>query len=81
MLAVQEVWGSVVSMGSRKVTKCAACGKRIRDHQPDLVLQDLDRGGHPRYFHTTCGGAAYSAAARKPALYHLTVRHVEGALN
>jgi hypothetical protein len=53
----------------------------LRDHQPDLVLQDIDHGGQDRYFHTTCGGAAYVAAAQKPALYRLTVRHVEGALN
>jgi hypothetical protein len=65
-------------MGGRKVTKCADCGKRIRDHQPDLILRDLDNGGRDCYYHTTCGGAAYAAAAQKPALYRLTVRHVEG---
>jgi hypothetical protein len=66
---------------SRSRIKCAHCKRRIRDHQPDLVLRDLDNGGRDRYYHTTCGGAAYAAAAQKPALYRLTVRHVEGAMN
>ena len=68
-------------MSRRKVTRCAACGRRIKNHEPELILRDLNNGGWDRYYHTTCGGAAYAAAAHKPALYRLTVRHIEGAMN
>jgi hypothetical protein len=60
--------------------RCAACQKRIRDHEPDLILQDLD-GGKKRYFHTRCGGAAYAAVAEKLGAYRLTVRHIEEMAN
>ena len=60
--------------------RCAACGKRIRGHEPDLVLQDLD-GGPQRFFHTRCGGAAYAEVAEKLGAYRLTVRHVEEMAN
>jgi hypothetical protein len=66
---------------SRSRTKCAACKKPIPDHEPDLILRDLDNGGQSRYFHTRCGGAAYTAVVEKPSLYHLTVRHVEEVAN
>jgi hypothetical protein len=67
---------------ARSKIVCAACGKRIRAHQPDLVLEPLEKGGaRPRYYHTMCGTAAYAAAAEKPTAYLLTVRHVEGAVN
>ncbi len=69
-----------MSGGRSKVTRCAACGKRVRDHEPDLVLQDLD-GGPKRFFHTRCGGAAYAAVAEKLGGYLLTVRHVEAEAN
>jgi hypothetical protein len=60
--------------------KCTACQKRIRGHEPDLILQDLD-GGKKRYFHTRCGGAAYAAVTEKLGAYRLTVRHVEAEAN
>ena len=66
---------------SRSKINCAACGKRIRDHQSDLVLRDLDNGGQDRYYHTTCAAAAYAVAAQRPAVYRLTHRYVEGSLN
>ena len=66
---------------SRSKIKCAHCNRRIRDHQPDLILRDLDNGSRDRYYHTMCGGAAYAAAAQKPALYRLTVRHVDAVAN
>jgi hypothetical protein len=69
-----------MSRSRPKVIRCAACEKRIPDHEPDLVLQDLD-GGLPRFFHTRCGGAAYAAAAEKPGGHLLTVRHVEEMAN
>jgi len=60
--------------------RCAACQKRIRAHEPDLILQDLD-GGKKRYFHTRCGRAAYAAVTEKLGAYRLTVRHVEAEAN
>ncbi len=63
---------------TRSRIRCASCGKRIRDHEPDLVLRNLDdEGGRPRFYHTRCGGAAYAAATDGPSVYVLTVRHVE----
>jgi hypothetical protein len=62
--------------------RCAGCGKRIRPHQPDLLLESVDSDGErPRYFHTTCGKAAYAAAAEKPGAHVLTVRHIEEVAN
>jgi hypothetical protein len=67
---------------ARTRIKCAGCGGRIRDHEPDLVLCDLEGGNRrPRYFHTRCGEAAYAAAMGGTGLYRLTVRHVEGVAN
>lgn len=66
---------------SRTRIKCAHCKRRIRDHEPDLILQDLDNGARDRFFHTRCGDAAAAAAARKPAAYQLTVRHIEAVAN
>jgi hypothetical protein len=69
-------------MASRTKIQCAACGKRIRDHQSDLILEDLeDDRGRPRYFHSRCGAAAYAAAAQEPVLYRLTHRYIEGVMN
>ncbi len=67
----------------RNVSKvrCSACKKRIADHEPDLILRDLENGGRPRYFHTRCGEAAYAAAMNEPSVYRLTVRHVEEVAN
>ena len=69
-----------MSGGQSKAIRCAACGKRIRAHEPDLILQDLD-GGPQRFFHTRCGGAAYAVVAEKLGGYLLTVRHVEELAN
>ncbi len=67
---------------TRSKIRCAACKKRIPDHEPDLVLRNLDNaGGPPRYFHTRCGAAAYAAVMDSPSLYRLTVRHVEEVAN
>jgi hypothetical protein len=66
---------------SRSRIKCAACKKRILDHEPDLLLRDLDNGVRPRYFHTRCGAAAAVAAVERPSFYRLTVRHVEEIAN
>ena len=69
-------------MSRRTVTRCAHCKRRIRNYEPDLILEHLeDNHGRPRFFHTTCGGAAYTAAAQEPAVYRLTVRHVQAVAN
>ena len=70
-----------MSGGQSKAIRCAACEKRIRAHEPDLILQDLDGGGPQRFFHTRCGRAAYAAVAEKLGAYRLTVRHVEELAN
>jgi hypothetical protein len=70
--------------GTKSKTKCSACGKRIRDHEPDLVLRNAgEENPRPRYFHTRCGGAALDvvASAIVPAVWRLSVRHVEGGAN
>jgi hypothetical protein len=67
-------------MSRQRVTRCAACQKRIRDHEPDLVLQDL-AGGKQRFYHTRCGGAAYAEVAGKLGGYLLTVRRIEAEAN
>ena len=69
-----------MSAGRTGAIRCAACEKRIRAHEPDLILQNLD-GGPQRFFHTRCGGAAYAAVAEKLSAYRLTVRHVEAEAN
>ena len=69
-----------MSGGQSKAIRCAACQKRIRGHEPDLILQDLS-GGPQRFFHTRCGGAAYAEVAEKLGAYRLTVRHVEAEAN
>ncbi len=61
--------------------RCAACKKRIPDHEPDLILRDLENEAPPRYFHTRCGEAAYTAVTENPSAYLLTVRHVEEVAN
>ena len=66
---------------ARTRIKCASCGGRIPDHEPDLVLRDLEGTDRPRYFHTRCGEAAYTAVAESPSAYLLTVRHVEEVAN
>lgn len=42
-----------------KRIKCAACSKRIRAHEPDLLLEDVCEGGSkPRHYHERCRSAA-----------------------
>ena len=70
--------------GTRRKTRCSACGRRVRDHEPDLVLRNMDEENpRPRYYHTRCGGAALDivASAAEPAVWRLTVRSVEGGAN
>ena len=70
--------------GAKRKVRCSACGKRVRDHEPDVVLRNMDEENpRPRYFHTACGPAAIDivASAAEPAVWRLTVRSVEGGAN
>ena len=60
--------------------KCSACKKRIPDHEPDVVLRRLE-GGVRRYYHTRCTGAALELVTGTPAVWRMTVRHVEEMAN
>ena len=66
---------------SRPRIKCAACKKRIPDHEPDVMLRRLE-GGVRRYYHTRCTGAALKLVTGTPtAVWRMTVRHVEEMAN
>ena len=65
---------------SRARVKCTHYKRRIGNHEPDLVLHDLNRGGRDRYYHERCSNAAY-AATESPGLYKLILRHVEAIAN
>jgi hypothetical protein len=65
---------------SRPKIRCSACRKRIPDHEPDVVLRRLE-GGVRRYYHTRCTRAALELVAETPALWRMTVRHVEEMAN
>jgi hypothetical protein len=60
--------------------KCAACKKRIPDHEPDVVLRRLEGGGR-HYYHTRCTGAALELVTAAPDAWRMTVRHVEEMAN
>lgn len=71
---------------SKKVIRCASCKKRIRPHEPDLVLEDVAGqsslgSGKPRYYHERCQSAARRLAMEQPSVYRLTVRHVDSSRN
>jgi hypothetical protein len=65
---------------SRPKIRCSACRKRIPDHEPDVVLRQLD-GGRCRYYHTRCTGAALELVTEAPEAWLMTVRHVEEMAN
>jgi len=65
---------------SRPKIRCGACRKRIPDHEPDVVLRRLE-GGVRRYYHTRCTRAALELVAETPAVWRMTVRHVEEMAN
>ncbi len=65
---------------SRPMTKCAACQKRIPDHEPDVMLRKLDGERH-RYYHTRCTAAALKLVAEAPEAWLMTVRHIEEVAN
>jgi hypothetical protein len=65
---------------SHSKIKCAACRKRIPDHEPDVLLRRLE-GGVSRYYHTRCTGAALELVTEAPDAWLMTVRHVEKMAN
>ena len=60
----------------QKVLRCPACGKRIRDHHPDVEVREAATG-RVRYFHQWCSAAAYAAARERGGVWLATYRHVE----
>ena len=67
-------------MRTAEVIRCALCKKRVRSHEPDLILEDL-AGGKPRYYHERCGTAAAVKASETPGAYILTKRYVDASRN
>jgi hypothetical protein len=63
-----------------RILRCAACKKRIPDHEPDVVLRRLD-GEQRRYYHTRCTGAALELVTKTPDAWRMTVRHIEEMAN
>lgn len=64
----------------KKTPRCAACGKRIREHQTDLEVLEASTG-KVRYYHERCGGAAYAAAKARGVAWLCTVREVDASRN
>ncbi len=67
-------------MKTKKVLRCAACSKRIREHQPDLEVLETSTE-RVRHYHERCGGAAYAAAKQRGGIWLATHRYVEHSEN
>ena len=67
-------------MSARPKIRCAACKKRIPDHEPDVEVRRLDSGQH-RYYHTRCTSAALQLVTEAPDVWIMSVRHVEEMAN
>jgi hypothetical protein len=65
---------------SRPKIRCSGCRKRIPESEPDVVLRRLE-GGVRRYYHTRCTGAALKLVTETPAVWRMTVRHIEEMAN
>ncbi len=68
-----------MSRGRSKI-KCAACKKRIPNHEPDVMLRRLDQP-LVRYYHTRCTEAALDRVAGAPDVWLMTVRHIDEVAN
>ncbi|MDP9476891.1 MAG: hypothetical protein M3R38_14600 [Actinomycetota bacterium] len=69
-------------MGPAAWARIAACGRRIRAHQPDVLLEELGGGGKPLAYHERCSGAAYEKASERPGVVRvLTIRSVDARRN
>jgi hypothetical protein len=67
-------------MSARPKIRCAACKKRIPDHEPDVELRRLD-GEQRCYYHTRCTSAALELVTEAPDVWIMSVRHVEEMAN
>ncbi len=65
---------------SRSKAKCAACKKRIPDHEPDVMLERFD-SERRRYYHTRCTSAALELVTEAPDVWIMSVRRVEELAN
>lgn len=63
-----------------RTLRCSACGKRIRDHHPDLEVLEASTG-KVLYYHAWCGGEAYDRARGIGGAWLATHRHVEASTN
>jgi hypothetical protein len=54
--------------------RCSGCGKKVRDHEPDLILHPSEGLGPLRYYHVRCGAVALSIVAATPAAWKLALR-------
>jgi hypothetical protein len=60
--------------------KCAACGKRIPESEPDVVLRRIE-GATRRYYHARFTAAALELVTEAPEAWLMTVRHIEEMAN
>jgi hypothetical protein len=67
-------------VSARPKIRCAACQKRIPDHEPDVEVRRLD-SEQRRYYHTRCTSAALQLVAGAPDVWLMAVRHVEEMAN
>jgi hypothetical protein len=67
-------------MSARPKIRCAACKRRIPDHEPDVELRRLD-DEQRRYYHTRCTSAALLLVTDAPDVWVMSVRHVEELAN
>jgi hypothetical protein len=65
---------------SGRVIRCAACTRRIPDHEPDVELRRLD-SEQRRYYHARCTEAALQLVTEAPDVWLMSVRHVEEMAN
>ncbi len=62
-------------MSGRRNPRCAACGKRIPEHGPCVVLRHSD-GGVLRRYHPSCQAAALKLFEEAPETWVMGLRFV-----
>jgi hypothetical protein len=67
-------------VSARPKIRCAACKKRIPDHEPDVEVRRLD-SEQRRYYDTRCTSAALQLVTEAPDVWVMSVRHVEEMAN
>ena len=66
---------------AKNLPKCTACEKKIRDNEPDVVLQRIDSAERGAIYHTRCARGALAMTMLEPGVWHVVVRHVDEELN